>query len=55
MEQQGLERKDLEPIFGTRARTSEVLNRKRPLSLKMIRRLNKDLQIPLEVLIAEVA
>lgn len=55
MEQRGLERKDLEPIFGTRARTSEILNRKRPLSLKMIRRLNRELDIPLDALIAEVA
>ena len=46
MEQQGLTRKDLEPIFGTRARVSEILARKRPLSLEMIRRLSQQLEIP---------
>ena len=52
MEQKGLERKDLEHIFGTRGRTSEVFNKKRPLSIDMIRKLNKELEIPLEALIA---
>ena len=40
MESRGLSRKDLEPYIGSRARVSEVLNRKRPLTLKMIRNLN---------------
>src|SRR5438876_3734368 len=40
MEQQGLSRKDLEPIIGTRTRVAEVLNRKRSLSIGMIRRLH---------------
>lgn len=51
MEQMGLSRKDLEPFLGSRARVSEVLNRKRPLSVEMIRRLNAGLGIPAEVLI----
>ena len=55
MEQQGLTTKDLEPILGHRGRVSEVLNRKRPLTLAMIRRLHASLGIPAEVLIREVA
>ena len=51
MEQMGLERKDLEPFIGSRARVSEVLNGRRGLSLKMIRSLHQELNIPLEVLI----
>lgn len=51
MESRGLVRRDLEPYIGSRARVSEVLNRKRPLSLTMIRRLNKGLGIPADVLI----
>jgi HTH-type transcriptional regulator/antitoxin HigA len=51
MEQQGLTRKDLEAILGTRTRVSEVLNRKRGLSIAMIRRLHAELGIPAEVLI----
>jgi HTH-type transcriptional regulator/antitoxin HigA len=51
MEQAGLTRRDLEPYLGSRARVSEVLNRKRPLSVEMIRRLNGGLGIPAEILI----
>jgi HTH-type transcriptional regulator / antitoxin HigA len=51
MEQKGLTRKDLEGIIGTRARIAEVLDRKRGLSIAMIRRLNTELHIPAEVLI----
>lgn len=51
MEQQGLTRKDLEPLIGTRTRVAEVLNRKRGLSLRMIRRLHDQLGISAEVLI----
>jgi len=51
MEQQGLTRKDLEPLIGTRTRVSEVLNRKRSLSIGMIRRLHDHLGISAEVLI----
>jgi HTH-type transcriptional regulator / antitoxin HigA len=51
MEQQGLSRKDLEPLLGTRTRVAEVLNRKRGLSIAMIRRLHDRLGISVEVLI----
>lgn len=51
MEQQGLTRKDLEGIIGSRARIAEVLDRKRGLSIAMIRRLNTELNIPAEILI----
>ena len=51
MEQQGLTRKDLEDIIGTRTRIAEVLNRKRSLSIAMIRRLHDRLGISAEVLI----
>ena len=51
MEQSGLERKDLEPYIGRSGRVSEVLNRKRPLTLEMIRKLWNGLHIPLESLI----
>lgn len=51
MEQKGLVRRDLEPLIGSRARVSEVLNRKRPLTLAMIRQLSAALDIPVEVLI----
>ena len=51
MEQQGLERKDLEPLIGTRARVAEVMNRKRGLSIEMIRRLHETLGISADVLI----
>jgi HTH-type transcriptional regulator/antitoxin HigA len=51
MEQQGLTRKDLEEIIGTRTRIAEVLNRKRGLSVGMIRRLHERLGISAEVLI----
>jgi HTH-type transcriptional regulator/antitoxin HigA len=52
MEQMNLTRKDLEPILGSRARVAEILNRKRNLSIEMIRRLHDRLGIPAEVLIA---
>lgn len=53
MEQRGLRPKDLEPYFGSRARASEVLNRKRALTLPMIRRLSQGLGIPATTLIRE--
>jgi HTH-type transcriptional regulator/antitoxin HigA len=55
MEQSGLTVKDLEPMIGRSNRVYEVLNRKRPLTLAMIRRLHRDLGIPADVLIAETA
>ena len=53
MEQQGLTRKDLEPFIGSQSKVSEVLNRKRPLSVAMIRALHTGLDIPAEVLLQE--
>ena len=53
MEQGGLSVKDLEPIIGKPNRVYEILNRKRPLTLAMIRRLHRTLGIPAEVLIAQ--
>lgn len=51
MEQQGLTRKDLEGILGSRTRVAEVLNRRRGLSISMIRRVHEKLGISAEVLI----
>ncbi len=51
MEQQGLSRKDLEAFIGSRARVSEVLTRKRSLTLPMVRRLRSGLGISADVLI----
>ncbi len=51
MEWRDLTRKDLEPYLGSRARVAEVLNRVRPLSLEMIRRLSEGLSLPADVLI----
>jgi HTH-type transcriptional regulator/antitoxin HigA len=51
MEQQGLSRKDLEGLIGTGTRVAEVLNRRRGLSINMIRRLHERLGISAEVLI----
>ena len=53
MEQSGLAPKDLVPMIGQINRVYEVLNRKRPLTLQMIRRLHRDLGIPAESLIRE--
>jgi HTH-type transcriptional regulator / antitoxin HigA len=55
MESRGLSRSDLEPYIGSRARVAEVLNRKRPLSLNMIRRLYAGLGIPAAVLVQPYA
>jgi HTH-type transcriptional regulator / antitoxin HigA len=54
MEQSGLVVKDLEPMIGKSNRVYEVLNKKRPLTLAMIRRLHRGLGIPAEVLVAEI-
>ena len=51
MEQLGMTRKDLIPIIGNRGRVSEVLSRKRSLSIDMIRRLHSSLGISADVLI----
>lgn len=55
MDQQGLTPRDLEPFIGSSGRVSEVLNRKRKLSLGMIKRLHDGLRIPYESLLADVA
>lgn len=55
MEQAGLSRRDLEPAIGGDGRVSEVLNRRRALTLPMIRRLNEMFGIPAESLIREYA
>ena len=53
MEQMGLKKKDLAEIIGYKSRVSEVLSRKRKLTLKMIRNLHDKLNIPYESLISE--
>jgi len=54
MEQQGLTARDLEPFIGPSGRVSEVLNRKRRLSLRMVKSLHDGLKIPYESLLAKV-
>lgn len=51
MEARGMTRKDLEPYIGPRGRVSDIMNRVRPLTLEMIRRLSEGLKLPAEVLI----
>jgi HTH-type transcriptional regulator/antitoxin HigA len=53
MEQLGLIQKDLVPIIGSKSKVSEVMNRKRPLTLAMMRALHKGLRISAEVLMRE--
>jgi HTH-type transcriptional regulator / antitoxin HigA len=53
MEQKGLTRRDLEPAIGSRGRVSEILNRKRPLTLPMVRALSVLLDLSTEVLVQE--
>jgi len=55
MDSRGLDRRDLEQYIGPSGRVSEVLSRKRPLTLAMIRKLNAGLGIPAEVLIQSSA
>ena len=52
MEQLNLKQTDIAPLFGGKTRVSEVLHRKRPLTLKMITLLNRYLGIPLESLVS---
>lgn len=54
MEQDGLTPRDLEPYIGQSGRVSEVLNRRRPLSLRMVKRLHDGLKIPYESLMAGI-
>jgi HTH-type transcriptional regulator/antitoxin HigA len=51
MEQMNLKQKDIAPLVGGKTRVSEVLSKKRPLSIKMIILLNRYLGIPLESLV----
>lgn len=51
MEQKALSRRDLEPAIGSRGRVSEVLTRKRPLTLPMVRELAALLDIPADILV----
>ena len=51
MDSRGLTRKDLEPYIGPRGRVADILNRTRPLTMTMIRRLASGLNLPVEVLI----
>lgn len=51
MEQRGLDRADLEPMLGARGRVSEILSRRRPLTLPMIRRLQAGLGLPADILV----
>jgi HTH-type transcriptional regulator/antitoxin HigA len=53
MEQKNLRRRDLEPMIGSRARVSEILSRKRALTLPMIRRLSEGLDLDAAILIRE--
>ena len=55
MDQLGMTRKELETVLGSRGRVSEILTRKRTLSLEMIRRLHRKMHIPLESLIGTAA
>lgn len=55
MDQLGITRKDLEAMLGGRGRVSEILTKKRGLSLEMIRRLHRKLHIPLESLVGTAA
>jgi HTH-type transcriptional regulator/antitoxin HigA len=54
MEQKNLRNRDLEPLIGSRGRVSEILTRRRALTLPMIRRLSKALDIRADILIQEV-
>lgn len=53
MEQMGLKQKDLVDMIGFKSRVSEIMNKKRKLTLEMIRKLNTNLNIPTEILIQD--
>lgn len=55
MDANGLKQKDMLPYFGTRARASEILNRRRPLTLEMIRKLADGLKLPADLLVKPYA
>ena len=52
MEQMGMTKKDMAKYLGSQSRVSEVLNRKRKLTLKMVKSLYRGLKIPAEILLA---
>ena len=51
MEQLGMSQKNLAEIIGLKSRASEILSRKRPMSIGIIRKISKELEIPVEILI----
>ena len=53
MEEKGMDNKQLIPLLGTKSRVSEIMNRKKPLTLKMIYKLHQAMGLPLEVFINE--
>ena len=53
MEQLGYKQKDLAEVMGLKSRVSEILNKKRKLTLEMIRTLNQVLGIPTEILVKD--
>ncbi len=53
MERQGLSQSDLSEVLGSRSRASEVLNRRRALSVTQIRKLSREWRIPVQALIGE--
>jgi HTH-type transcriptional regulator/antitoxin HigA len=53
MEQMGMKQKDLVELVGFKSRVSEIMNRKRKLTLDMIRKLNTTLHIPTDVLVQD--
>ena len=55
MESRGLSRKDLEPMIGPRGRVADIMNKTRPLTLEMIRRLVVQLKLPADVLVKPYA
>ncbi len=55
MEQMGMKQKDLAEVVGFKSRVSEILNKKRKLTLEMIRKISSTLHIPTEVLVQEYA
>ncbi len=53
MEQMGMKQKDLAEVVGFKSRVSEILNKRRKLTLEMIRKISSSLDIPTEVLIQD--
>jgi HTH-type transcriptional regulator / antitoxin HigA len=53
MDEIGLSRRDLEPLLGSKSRVSDILNRKRKLTMEMVRSLSQRMQLPAETLIQD--